>query len=182
MPLRTRFVPSAPDMRAKRALLEIVRIRFRAFESKFGREPKPDEPLFFDSGHQHPVKAELAEARMQIINAARQAKVDGDLVLAFLGLVRKRPQGRVERFRLADERTATGRHRENRSVQHAQPNNNSAWGHFLANQRLHRRYRITSKELAALSRVAFLGTIRDQRSYLEVLKAIRRQSVGPNSR
>src|SRR5262249_60183544 len=70
---------------AKPALPQIARVRFRAFEAKFGRLPKPDEPIFFDESDNQPVKASMADARSQLERGAKQAGVQVDPVLQFLG-------------------------------------------------------------------------------------------------
>jgi hypothetical protein len=71
---------------AKIALLRILQVRFRAFERKFGRLPKPDEPVFFEESCENPVKADIAKARAQLAEGAREAGVELDPVLRFLGL------------------------------------------------------------------------------------------------
>ena len=173
MILRSQSASAFTNLPAKSALLEIVRVRFRTFERKFGRLPKPDEPLFFDSSKEYPVKADLAQARAQILEAARQAKVDPDLVLAFLGFSKPAAKSIRRTASFAGRGTAAGHQARTRSPKPIQIGKTSAWTRFLADQRLHRRYRITPEELTALSRVAFMGQVRDQRTYLAVLKGLR---------
>ena len=68
------------------ALLEIASRRYGMFLKKFGRDPKPDEPLFFDPACELPTLADASEIRRQVIDAARDARVNADLVLEFLRL------------------------------------------------------------------------------------------------
>jgi hypothetical protein len=79
-----------PDLQARIALLGIVKVRFLAFESKFGRPPLRDDPLFFDESQQQPIRADIGETRAQLARAARTAGVELDLVLRFLGLSTKK--------------------------------------------------------------------------------------------
>jgi hypothetical protein len=71
------------------ATLEVFRIRYRAFFERFGRDPEPDEPLFFDPDQDQPVAPEPAVIRAQVLNAASAAGVDGHIVLTFMRLDRR---------------------------------------------------------------------------------------------
>jgi len=161
---------------AKHALLQIIRVRFRAFEAKFGRLPKPDEPIFFDESHHQPVKASINDALAQLGRGAKQAGVSVDPVLEFLGF----SSGRVkssERF-AADARARTVPSLSYRSPRRhrstlREANTSTGLGRFLANERLHRRHRITREELKALSSTAFLGTASTERGFLSILRVIR---------
>ncbi len=75
---------SSPGLAA--ALLEVASRRYGMFLKKFGRDPKPDEPLFFDPACECPILADAGEIRRQVIDAARDARVNADLVLEFLRL------------------------------------------------------------------------------------------------
>lgn len=66
------------------ATLEVFRLRFQAFCDRFGREPEPDEPLFFDPELDQPVAPESAVIRSQIVAAATAARVDARLVMEFM--------------------------------------------------------------------------------------------------
>ncbi len=48
-------------------------MRYKAFYDRFGRDPEPDEPLFFDPEQEHPVAPESSVIRAQIIAAAAEA-------------------------------------------------------------------------------------------------------------
>ena len=63
-------------------------MRYRAFCDRFGRDPEPDEPLFFDPAQDHPVAPEPAVIRAQVLRAAATAGVDGRMVLNFMRLDR----------------------------------------------------------------------------------------------
>lgn len=66
------------------ATLEVFRMRYQAFYARFGRDPEPDEPLFFDPEQELPVAPESSVIRSQIIAAAAAAGVDSGLVLDFM--------------------------------------------------------------------------------------------------
>jgi hypothetical protein len=66
------------------ATLEVFRIRYRAFYARFGRDPEPDEPLFFDPAQDVPVAPDVTVIRAQVLAAAASAGVDGRMVLNFM--------------------------------------------------------------------------------------------------
>jgi hypothetical protein len=68
------------------AMLKIMRMRCQVFRSRFGRDPGPDDPLFFDSTHDQPVIAVEAEMRSQVMDAATATRCDFTSVMKFLGL------------------------------------------------------------------------------------------------
>jgi hypothetical protein len=74
------------DERIAIATLEVFRMRYRAFCDRFGRDPEPDEPLFFDPAQDQPVAPEPAVIRAQVMAAASAAGVDGRTVLDFMRL------------------------------------------------------------------------------------------------
>jgi len=161
------------EISAKTALIQIVRVRFRAFEAKFGRLPEPNEPLFFDESQNHPVKANISETRAQLAEGARNAGVELDPVLSFLGLAPKLP-AKVRRPTRGNSARKPGRyHPQSSGRERTKPATGSSWERFLANDRLHRRHRITPGELQALSRVSFLGETRSNADYLLILRMIR---------
>ena len=71
---------------SKCSFLEVIRVRFRAFREHFGRDPGPNEPLFFDPDQDQPVQVDMAQAIDQIEAAARTLKIDSEPVLNFLNL------------------------------------------------------------------------------------------------
>jgi hypothetical protein len=168
-----RSTTASADSRGTYALLQIVRVRFRAFELKFGRLPKPDEPIFFDESQSYPVKATISETRAQLKRGARDARVELDPVLHFLGLS-SRGVKRVRRapahasVRTAGPRCAKACHSD-RSRSEAF----TGWNWFLANTRLHRRHGITRQEFQTLSATSFLGEASTERDLLLVLDTIR---------
>jgi hypothetical protein len=71
------------------ATLEVFRMRYQAFCDQFGRDPEPDEPLFFDPAQERPVPPDPAVIRSQVMAAASAARVDARLVLDFMRLSRR---------------------------------------------------------------------------------------------
>lgn len=67
-------------------MLKIARMRYQIFRDRFGREPGPDEPLFFDSKQCEPVLAGATEMCSQIRDAATATRSDYLSVMKFLGL------------------------------------------------------------------------------------------------
>ena len=155
------------------ALLQIVKVRFQAFEAKFGRLPEPNEPLFFDESQDHPVKANLTKTKAQLADGARRAGVELHPVLCFLGLAPKtqRMVARVGRETRALK--AARNSRQLPDVRRPQSGARTPWDRFLANHRLHRRHRITRTELQELSRVSFLGETRSDADYIRILEMLR---------
>ena len=68
------------------AMLKIARVRYEIFRARFGRDPGPDDPLFFDSTKDHPVVAGESEMCSQIVDAAGATRSDYMCVMKFLGL------------------------------------------------------------------------------------------------
>jgi hypothetical protein len=68
------------------AVLKIARVRYQIFRDRFGRAPRPDEPLFFDSKHREPVIAGETEMFSQIMDAAIATRSDCKSVMKYLGL------------------------------------------------------------------------------------------------
>ncbi|HVC43462.1 MAG TPA: hypothetical protein VND20_01485 [Candidatus Binataceae bacterium] len=68
------------------AVLKIARLRYRLFHEKFGRDPGPDEPLFFDSSKGEPIVASADEMWRQVFDAAAATRTDFLSVMKFLGL------------------------------------------------------------------------------------------------
>jgi hypothetical protein len=70
------------------AILKVFRMRYRAFCERFGRDPEPHEPLFFDPAQEQPMAPESAVIRSQVMAAALAARVDPQLVLDFVRVSR----------------------------------------------------------------------------------------------
>jgi len=68
------------------AMLKIARVRYEMFRARFGRDPGPDDPLFFDSMRDQPVVAGDAEMFSQVMDAAVATRSDYLGVMKFLGL------------------------------------------------------------------------------------------------
>jgi hypothetical protein len=68
------------------AMLKIARVRYDIFRIKFGRDPGPDDPLFFDSMRDQPVVAGADEMSAQVMDAAVATRSDYMSVMKFLGL------------------------------------------------------------------------------------------------
>jgi len=68
------------------AMLKIARMRYQIFRDRFGRDPGPDDPLFFDSQRSEPVVAGANEMCSQIMDAAAATRSDYLSVMKFLGL------------------------------------------------------------------------------------------------
>ncbi len=67
-------------------LLKIASVRFEAFRDRFGRDPFPDEPLFFDPSRDQPVAPASAEMRTQLLAAASATRSDRVSLLRYFGL------------------------------------------------------------------------------------------------
>jgi hypothetical protein len=68
------------------AMLKIARLRYQIFRDRFGRDPAPDEPLFFDSQQNEPVVAGASEMSSQLMHAANVTRSDYLSVMRYLGL------------------------------------------------------------------------------------------------
>src|SRR5262249_37253923 len=58
------------------ALIKIASIRYQAFRERFGRDPLPDEPLFFDPISDEPTASATAEMHGQLLAAASATNSD----------------------------------------------------------------------------------------------------------
>ncbi len=72
------------------ALVRIVEFRCQAFRHRFGRNPRPDEPLLFDPELPEPILPSLSDQTIQIVTASTSCNVAPELVLAYLGLTNTR--------------------------------------------------------------------------------------------
>jgi hypothetical protein len=68
------------------AVMRIARLRYEMFRDRFGRDPYPDEPLFFDPSNDTPVVAEVSQMWTQVLDAAVATRTDALSVMKFLGL------------------------------------------------------------------------------------------------
>ncbi len=68
------------------ALLKVASVRFQAFRDRFGRDPFPDEPLFFDPSEDQPVASGSAVMRTQLLAAASATRADRATLLKYFGL------------------------------------------------------------------------------------------------
>lgn len=66
--------------------MRIAKLRYEMFRDRFGRDPYPDEPLFFDPANDIPVVAEVAEMWAQVMDAAMATRTDALSVMKYLGL------------------------------------------------------------------------------------------------
>ncbi|HUN57286.1 MAG TPA: hypothetical protein VMU41_04175 [Candidatus Binataceae bacterium] len=68
------------------AVMRISKLRYQLFRDRFGRDPYPDEPLFFDPSNDVPVVAEVSQMWTQVMDAAVATRTDALSVMKFLGL------------------------------------------------------------------------------------------------
>jgi hypothetical protein len=68
------------------AVMRIAKLRYEMFRDRFGRDPYPDEPLFFDPTNDIPVVAEVSQMWTQVMDAAVATRADALSVMKFLGL------------------------------------------------------------------------------------------------
>jgi hypothetical protein len=63
----------------------VIRRRLQEFREKFGREPGPEDPIFFDSSSTSPdpVPMNLSEFETQVAEAMRKANVAPQIIYAF---------------------------------------------------------------------------------------------------
>ncbi|MBS0240376.1 MAG: hypothetical protein JSR89_18340 [Proteobacteria bacterium] len=62
---------------------EIIQQQVEAFKSKFGRPPKPDEPLIFDPSKDQPTPMETDALRKEILEAMKIAGTPPEIVYAY---------------------------------------------------------------------------------------------------
>lgn len=169
----------ATESTPRHALLQIIRVRFRAFEARFGRLPKPDEPIFFDELVGRPLKASLPQAQAQLEQGAREARVDIHPVLRFLGLS---PETANSSRRSIARTSARKPQPHSRLAQSSMRSRETSSGldRFLADKGLHRRHRITDQELQSLSGVANLGEVASEGVFLKILEILRNNRDTPS--
>ncbi len=79
-----------PGMKTKQIkmdpeLARAMKNQVRAFKKKFGREPGPKDPVFFDPDADTPQPIPIAKLRATVIEAAKKAGLDPDRVLRTFG-------------------------------------------------------------------------------------------------
>jgi hypothetical protein len=157
----------------KLALLKIAHLRFRAFSAKFGRDPRIDEPLFFDESQDAPVLAQSSEVHEQLARGAREAGVELEPVLSFLAQPNDHVHIARRSARGLSSRKAGRYNSRSGPYNRAEGNSVPEWTRFLTNERLHRRHRITPDELRTLSKTSFLGETCRESDFLLMLRIIR---------
>ncbi len=60
-------------VRLNRQMLGIMKKQLRSFRKKFGREPGPGDPVFFDPDAESPVPISEVKFETEVIKAARKA-------------------------------------------------------------------------------------------------------------
>jgi hypothetical protein len=63
----------------------MIRQQLESFKEKFGREPGPDDPLFFDPDCDVPIPLSELKLRKELSEAARKAGLDVNRVLRAFG-------------------------------------------------------------------------------------------------
>jgi hypothetical protein len=67
-------------------MMKVIRQRFKAFRLAFGRDPLPNEPLFFAENSPSPQTASTDQVMKQLVQAAEAAMIAPAPLLRFLGL------------------------------------------------------------------------------------------------
>ncbi|MBF6571448.1 MAG: hypothetical protein IVW54_21555 [Candidatus Binataceae bacterium] len=75
-----------PISSVETVILKIAKVRYLAFRERFGRDPFPDEPLFFDPSFDEPTAPPSDEMRDQLLAAASATRSDCVPLLRFFGL------------------------------------------------------------------------------------------------
>ena len=68
-------------------LTQAMQNQLESFKKKFGRDPGPNEPIFFDPDADTPQPIPIEKLRAVIIDAAEKAGLDPDRTLQALGFV-----------------------------------------------------------------------------------------------
>jgi len=66
-------------------LQRIMQDQLKAFKKKFGRDPSPNDPVFFDPDAKTPQPISEAKLRRMLTEAAEEAGLNPDHVLAAFG-------------------------------------------------------------------------------------------------
>jgi hypothetical protein len=78
---------SARRLCVRCSIIKVIKYRFKAFRQAFGRNPLPDEPLFFAEDSPSPQAAERDQMMRQLAQAADATMVQLPPLLKFMGLV-----------------------------------------------------------------------------------------------
>jgi hypothetical protein len=85
----------------------LERDQLKAFKAKFGRDPLPGEPIFFDPDQDAPVEIDLEQAMANLGDSMREAGIPLELIYAFekTGLVlaegKEYPQDVIDEYQAA---------------------------------------------------------------------------------
>src|SRR5262249_48950733 len=79
----TRFQPKDLNVQRRPELTEILRRQRERFISKFGREPGPKDPVFFDPSANTPCPMNAEVAKRRILEAMQKAALHPSLIHAF---------------------------------------------------------------------------------------------------
>jgi hypothetical protein len=74
---KSRAVPMFPGA------AEIVRQQIEAFRKKFGRDPGPGDPLFFDRDKDLPTPLDLSDIEDEVMQALRKVGVEPQIIYAY---------------------------------------------------------------------------------------------------
>ncbi len=72
-------------IKMNKELYEAIKQQLESFKEKFGREPGPDEPVFFDPDCDVPTRLSESKLRRELSEAARKAGLDVNRVLSAFG-------------------------------------------------------------------------------------------------
>ena len=72
-------------VRLNREAHDSLKKQFQSFIEKFGREPGPGDPLFFDPDYDVPTPLNSSKLRSELTKAARKAGLDVERVLSAFG-------------------------------------------------------------------------------------------------
>ena len=72
-------------IKTNKELHEAMIGQLKSFKEKFGREPGPDDPLFFDPDSDVPIPLSELKLRKELSEAARKAGLDVNRVLSAFG-------------------------------------------------------------------------------------------------
>src|SRR5215469_1303280 len=136
MPRIFRDCSRESDEQAKIALLRIAHIRFQAFAAKFGRDPRIDEPLFFDESQDQPVEAQGRELQEQLARGAREAGVELEPLLRFLAQPKRHEHVARRSAHDLSSRKAGRYHPRSGADNRAEGGSRPGWTRFLRNERL----------------------------------------------